>query len=167
MSTTEIRPAAPEDMDRVRAIFREYADWLQVDYCLKDFEAELAGLPGAFAPPAGGLWLAWAQGELAGCVGLRPLEAEGAEDSCEMRRLWVRAAYRGQGLGRRLAEAALAGARVAGYREMSLETLGHMEAARGLYASLGFRPEVRNYEGLDNDLRFMVCDLKQPNTVSA
>ena len=167
MSKLEIRPAAPEDMDRVREVFRDYADWLNVDYCLKDFEAELAGLPGAFAPPRGGLWLAWAADDLAGCVGLRPLEAEGSGDGCEMRRLWVRAAYRGQGLGRALAQAALAGARTAGYREMSLETLGHMEAARSLYASLGFRPEVRNYEGLDDDLRFMVCDLKQESAASA
>lgn len=167
MSKLEIRQAAPEDMDGVRGIFREYADWLQVDYCLKNFEAELAGLPGAFAPPKGGLWLAWAEGELAGCVGLRPLETEGPGDSCEMRRLWIRAPFRGQGLGRRLAEAALAGARAAGYREMSLETLGHMEAARSLYAGLGFRPETRHYEGLDDDLRFMVCELKQASAASA
>lgn len=167
MSTLEIRPAAPEEMDGVREIFREYAAWLQVDYCLKDFEAELAGLPGAFAPPRGGLWLAWVQEELVGCVGIRPLEVEGSKGSCEMRRLWVRADHRGRGLGRDLAEAALAGARAAGYREMSLETLGHMEAARSLYASLGFRPEARTYEGVGDDLRFMVCDLKQESAASA
>lgn len=154
----QIRAAGAEEMDAVRGIFREYADWLQVDYCLKDFEAELAGLPGAFAPPAGGLWLAWVGDDLAGCIGFRPLET----GVCEMRRLWVREAFRGHRLGRQLVEAALEAARAAGYARMSLETLGHMTAARSLYANLGFRAEARAYDGLDDDLRYMVCDLTSP-----
>lgn len=154
----QIRAAGAEEMDAVRGIFREYADWLQVDYCLKDFEAELAGLPGAFAPPAGGLWLAWVGDDLAGCIGFRPLET----GVCEMRRLWVREAFRGHRLGRQLVEAALEAARAAGYARMSLETLGHMTAARSLYAKLGFRAEARAYDGLDDDLRYMVCDLTSP-----
>ncbi len=171
MSAIEIKPAGPEDMDAVRAIFREYADWLQVDYCLKDFEAELAGLPGAFAAPSGGLWLAWVDGALAGCVGLRPLDGSPIGDAgggdCEMRRLWVREAFRGAGLGRGLAETALQAARAAGYRRMVLETLGHMDAARALYADLGFRAEARDYAGLDEDLRYMVCDLAGAQAASA
>ena len=163
----QIRPAGPDDMEAVRAIFREYADWLQVDYCLKDFEAELAGLPGAFAPPSGGLWLAWVDGALAGCVGFRPLEGETPTSDCEMRRLWVREDFRGSGLGRGLAETALRAAEAAGYRRMVLETLGHMDAARALYADLGFRAEARDYEGLDDDLRYMVCDLAGAQAASA
>lgn len=159
MSATAITAAAGEDdLDAVRVLFREYADWLQVDYCLKDLEAELAGLPGDYAPPGGGLWLARADGALAGCVGLRPLD----EGVCEMRRLWVRKPFRGLKLGRGLAEAALAGARAAGHARLSLETLGSMAAARNLYASLGFHPEARDYDGLDDDLRYMVCDLTRP-----
>ncbi|HIP78404.1 MAG TPA: GNAT family N-acetyltransferase, partial [Kiloniellaceae bacterium] len=71
-------------------------------------------------------------------------------------------AYRGSGLGRGLAEAALAAARAAGYRQMVLETLGHMTAARALYADLGFRAEARDYAGVEDDLRYMVCDLSRP-----
>lgn len=158
MRDVQIRPAGADDMYAVREIFREYADWLQVDYCLKDFEAELAGLPGAYAPPEGGLWLAWVGGDLAGCVGFRFLE----EGVCEMRRLWVRDAFRGHKLGQRLAETALHVARAAGYGRMSLETLGHMTAARHIYAGLGFRAEARDYEGPDDDLHYMVRDLTHP-----
>jgi len=168
MSKAEIIPAGAEDMERVREIFREYADWLQVDYCLKDFEAELAGLPGAFAPPGGGLWLAWAGDAVAGCVALRRAEAEPVDpQTCEMRRLWVREDFRGSGLGRGLAETALQAARAAGYRRMVLETLGQMTAARALYSDLGFRAEARDYEGLDDDLRFMVCNLARERVVTS
>ena len=152
----------------MREIFREYADWLQVDYCLKDFEAELAGLPGAFAAPRGGLWLAWAGEALAGCVALRASEVEPVDSqACEMRRLWVREDFRGSGLGRGLAETALRAARAAGYRRMVLETLGRMTAARALYGDLGFRAEARAYEGLDDDLRYMVCDLTEAEAAHA
>lgn len=158
MSDAQIRAASSEEMDAVRAMFREYADWLRVDYCLQDFEAELAGMPGAFAPPAGGLWLAWVGGDLAGCIGYRSLGA----GVCEMRRLWVREAFRGHKLGRQLVETALKAAREVGYGRMSLEALGHMAAARSLYAALGFRAEHRDYEGLEDDLRYMVRDLTRP-----
>jgi ribosomal protein S18 acetylase RimI-like enzyme len=154
MPEVRVAPAAADDLDDVRALFREYAAWLQVDYCLKDFEAELADLPGAYAPPAGGLWLARVDGAPAGVVGVWPLQG----GACEMKRLWVREAYRGLGLGRRLAEAALAGARAGGQRQMVLETLDFMEAAQALYAEFGFRavpPEAGTPEGV----RRLVCDL--------
>jgi ribosomal protein S18 acetylase RimI-like enzyme len=149
-----ITAAAADDLDDVRALFREYAAWLQVDYCLKDFEAELAGLPGAYAPPAGGLWIARVDGEAAGVVGLWPLQG----GACEMKRLWLREGYRGLGLGRRLAAAALAGARAGGQRQMVLETLDFMTAAQALYAELGFRA-VPPEPGTPANVRRLVCDL--------
>jgi GNAT superfamily N-acetyltransferase len=134
----EIAPAQAGDMDALRALFREYAAWLQVDYCLQDFEAEMAALPGPCAPPAGGLWVARVDGVLAGAVALKPL----GEGSAEMKRLWIREAYRGLKLGRGLARAAIEGARAAGHRRILLETLDFMRAARALYADLGFIEEA-------------------------
>jgi len=153
MATLQIAAAAGEEMDVVQSLFREYAAWLKVDYCLKDFEAELAALPGDYAPPAGGLWLAKADGTPAGVVGVWPL----ADGACEMKRLWVREGYRGHGLGRRLAEAALAGARAGGHRQMVLETLDFMAAAQALYAELGFRGAPG--AGTPANVRRLACDL--------
>jgi len=137
---TEIAPAQAGDMDALRALFREYAGWLQVDYCLNDFEAEMAALPRPCVPPAGGLWLARVGGDVAGAVALRPLGGGAAE----MKRLWVRAPFRGLKLGRRLALAAVEGARAAGHRRILLETLDFMTAARALYADLGFVEEAQS-----------------------
>ncbi len=149
----EIAPAQAGDMEALRALFREYAAWLQVDYCLKDFEAEMAALPGPCAPPAGGLWIARVDGAVAGAVALRP-RGEGA---AEMKRLWVREAYRGLKLGRGLVKAAIGGARTAGHRRILLETLDFMAAARALYADLGFVEEPRG--DAPANVRRLRCDL--------
>ena len=131
---------------RVRRLFRAYADWLAVDLCFQDFERELADLPGCYAPPAGRLLIARVGGEVAGCVGLRPLEPS----VCEMKRLWVEPGFAGRGIGRALAEAVVAAARTIGYERMRLDTLpDRMPAAQHLYASLGFR-EIPPY--YDNPL---------------
>ena len=125
-------------MDAVRAIFQEYAEQLGVDLCFQSFDQELAGLPGEYAAPRGALLLALVDGELAGCCALRPLDSSDYANASEMKRLFVRKAFRGFGLGRQLAEAALDAARAAGYASVLLDTLDDMEAARALYVELGF-----------------------------
>ena len=130
-----ITVAAPgPDLDAVRDLFLEYAGSLNFDLCFQDFESELEGLPGAYAPPTGTLLLAYVNGAAAGCVGVRPLDA----GRCEMKRLYVRPQYRGTQLGRQLAERAIVFARGAGYRSMVLDTLPQMVAATRLYRELGF-----------------------------
>ena len=153
-----IEPAeGPEDMAVLRALFREYQDRLGVDLCFQGFEAELANLPGNYAPPAGGVWLAHVDGALAGCVGLRP-HGGGAG---EMKRLWVRPGFRGLGLGRRLAETGIAAARRAGYRTLCLDTLGFMDAARALYQTLGFHEIPAYYDNPLQDVRYLELDLSE------
>ncbi len=152
-----IDPAAgPEDLALVRALFLEYAEWLDFDLCFQGFEEELAALPGAYAPPAGGRWLARVGGELAGVVGLRPQDGT----ACELKRLWIRPAFRGHGLGRRLTETAIAAARAAGYRAMRLDTVGTLMAqARALYDDLGFREIPPYYHNPHPDVSYLELDL--------
>jgi ribosomal protein S18 acetylase RimI-like enzyme len=133
-----LTPATPALLDEARAIFREYANSLDVDLCFQDFEAELASLPGEYTAPQGALLLATVDGEVAGCGALRPLPGCDYANACEMKRLFVRPAFRRFGLGRLLAQALLDRGLQAGYSAMLLDTLDDMEAARGLYASLGF-----------------------------
>ena len=125
-------------MDAIREIFQEYADGLGIDLCFQQFDAELAGLPGEYQEPRGGLLMARVGGELAGCCALRPLDNADYPNASEMKRLYVRKAFRGFGLGRELAEAMLDRARQAGYACVLLDTLDDMESARALYTDLGF-----------------------------
>jgi ribosomal protein S18 acetylase RimI-like enzyme len=141
MCPADIAPAGDRDVPEVRALFLDYARALGFSLCFQGFDAELAGLPGAYAPPRGCLLLARHGREAAGCVGLRPLE----DGTAEIKRLYVRPARRGGGLGRRLAEAALAEAARLGYPAVRLDTTASMTAARALYASLGFVPVAPYY----------------------
>lgn len=133
-----LTPATPELLAATGLILREYAANLGVDLCFQNFEAELRDLPGEYAPPLGALLLALVDGEVAGCGALRPLPECDYANACEMKRLYVRPAYRKFGLGRMLAQALLDRGLQAGYSVLLLDTLDDMEAARGLYASLGF-----------------------------
>ncbi|MFH1689780.1 MAG: GNAT family N-acetyltransferase [Candidatus Eisenbacteria bacterium] len=130
-----IREAATgDDLVLVRALFREYADSLGFELDFQNFAEELAGLPGDYERPSGCVLLAEVRGECAGCVALRPF----AGDVCEMKRLYVRSAFRGRGIGRTLAEAVIARAKRAAYASMRLDTISTMSAANSLYRSLGF-----------------------------
>jgi len=152
-------PDEPHELDAARAIFRDYAGSLSVDLGFQNFEEELAGLPGDYAQPRGSLLLALVDVEqaprqgvdaaplrrpdgrlahVAGCCALRPLDTADYPNAAEMKRLYVRPAFRGIGLGRQLAEAILDLARGAGYGCVLLDTLDDMESARALYEDLGF-----------------------------
>ncbi|OYV01130.1 MAG: GNAT family N-acetyltransferase [Burkholderiales bacterium PBB5] len=131
-------PDSPALLDATRDLFREYAQGLGVDLCFQNFDAELAALPGDYAAPQGGLLLAWVDGALAGCGAFRPLADVDYANACEMKRLYVRPAFRRYGLGRQLAQLLIDQATQAGYSAMLLDTLDDMEAARGLYEVLGF-----------------------------
>ena len=147
MPTPDIQlviPVDAESLEITRGIFREYVGSLDIDQRFQDIEEELAALPGEYAPPHGHLLLAFVDGELAGCGALRALTDVDYANSCEMKRLYVRPAFRRFGLGRLLAQALFDEARSVGYSTMLLDTLDDMGAARGLYASLGFE-EIAPY----------------------
>lgn len=139
-------PDGPHELAAARALLREYAESLGVDLCFQNFEQELAELPGDYAEPRGALLLARVAGspELAGCCALRPLDGADYPNAAEMKRLYVRPAFRGLGLGRQLTEAILDLARNAGYACVLLDTLDDMASARTLYEDLGFE-EVPPY----------------------
>lgn len=123
------------DVAVVRALIVEYAQWINVDLCFQEIDAELDGLPGKYAAHCGGVLLLARRGaEAAGCVALRALEP----GVCEMKRLWVRAPFRGCGLGERLARTVIERATALGYERIRLDTLEHMDRAQRLYGQLGF-----------------------------
>jgi len=138
-SATIRQAASATDFALARALIQEYADSLNVDLCFQDFAGELAGLPGAYAPPHGRLLLAGTPGAAFGCIALRPLTSGIDPPVGEIKRLYVQPAQRAGGWGRRLVEALLADAVAIGYRELKLDTLARLTAARALYAQLGFR----------------------------
>jgi GNAT superfamily N-acetyltransferase len=138
-----------------RTLFVEYGDSLGVDLSFQGFAAELEGLEKMYAPPGGCLLLAWRADQPVGCVGVRALSGS----DCEMKRLYVRDVARGSGLGRALAQRAMAWAKSAGYRRMCLDTLAAMTAACRLYGALGFHTIEPYYQTPLAGTAFMAIDL--------
>ena len=145
------------DVECARILFREYARWLEIDLCFQNFEKELADLPGDYAPPDGRLLLACDHARPAGCVALRKI----GDDTCEMKRLFVRSQFRGKGLGRGLTEAIIREAKDIGYHRMRLDTLPpKMDEAIALYRSLGFKEIEAYYNNPVPGAIFMESDLR-------
>ncbi len=155
-----LRPALfPDDLQTVRDLFLDYQAGLGIDLCFQGFEAELAELPGAYAPPAGALLLACVDDEPAGCCALRPLYNTDHLNACEMKRLFVRPAFRGFGLGRLLVERVLSDGQLAGYTTMLLDTLSDMETARALYQEVGFVEVAPYYHNPIPGAHYLKVDL--------
>lgn len=156
MSGITIRPARTDlDLVEIRRLFRIYADWLKVDLCFQGFEDELAGLPGKYSEPSGGLWLGWVGDSAVACVGMRPLE----QGDCEMKRLWVEPEFRGTGLGRKLALLSIDAACEAGHRRMVLDTFEWLTKAVALYRDLGFQEIEAYYRNPESNVCYMAKDL--------
>lgn len=130
-----VTATAAQDLDDVRILFGEYSRLVAEALCFQNFDQELEALPGQYAPPGGALWIARDGDKAAGCVAMRRLDA----DSGEMKRMYVREAYRGSGLGRRLAVTVVEEARKKNYKCVVLDTLPKLSSAIALYRDLGFR----------------------------
>ena len=155
---------AAEHTDEARELIREYADALGVDLCFQDIESELVDLPGEYVEPAGALLVAMVDGRPAGCGAIRALPDVDYPNACEMKRLFVRPAFRRFGLGRLLAQALIEQAEQAGYSTLLLDTLDDMEAARGLYAELGFEEIPPYYYNPLPGAHYLKVDLSAPFT---
>ena len=150
-----IQAQTPEHMDEARRIFTEYENWLGVSLCFQGFDEEMAGLPGKYAPPNGRLLFALENDEVAGCVAFRPLD----EVTCEMKRLFVRPAFQGSGLGRDLLERLIAEARGGGYKKMRLDSwIPRMGKAIEMYRRHGFY-EIEPYNENPYEMIFMELQL--------
>ena len=157
MTITKVQ--APDKIDEVRHLFREYEQFLDVDLCFQNFEEELAGLPGKYAPPHGALFIAVEGRHAAGCVALRKLE----DGICEMKRLYVRSQYRGRGLGRILAKRVIEEAIELDYMIMRLDTLDKLKEAMKLYETLGFKRRSSYYDNPLPGVVYWELKLKEKN----
>lgn len=144
-TSISIRHAVSEgDIALTKVLFFEYAESLDFSLCFQGFDTEMDQFPGAYAPPEGSLLIAFAETEAAGAVGLRPLDAKDGGLLCEMKRLYVRPAYRKLGIGQELVRRVVGEAKGRGYRAMCLDTLPTMKSARMIYGAFGFLP-IGNY----------------------
>ena len=147
-----------DDIAIVRTLLREYQERLGIDLCFQDFEAEVNGLPGSYAPPGGRLLLAIHDGTPVGCVALRARTSWQAE----MKRLFVRPAARGLGAGRALVSRVLDDARAIGYKEIVLDTLPVMGEAQRLYEQFGFRDIAPYRSNPVAGARYLAKSLHEP-----
>lgn len=155
-----VRPVnGPDDVAVVRELFLEYQSDIGIDLCFQGFDQELATLPGDYSPPLGGLFLAYVDNDAAGCCAFRPLPDSDYANACEMKRLFVRRAFRGFGLGRLLVEQILLQAKQSGYDAMLLDTLSDMEAARQLYQEVGFEEVAPYYHNPLPGAHYLKVDL--------
>jgi putative acetyltransferase len=145
------------ELDQARELFKEYEASLGISLCFQSFDQELANLPGDYAPPRGRLLLAREFDQLVGCVAMRPVDPT----KCEMKRLFLRPAYRSRGLGRVLVEAIIEEARKIGYTHMRLDTIAdRMGRAVELYKSMGFVEIEPYYQSPVDTTKFMELDLR-------
>jgi len=167
VKNTRIRPARGDfDLAQIRQLFSEYQQFLGVDLCFQGFQEELASLPGKYRPPQGELLIAEVetgegQWQVAGCVGVRPLD----DRRCEMKRLYVRPEFQGLKLGRRLAEAIVGVATEMGYQVMQLDTLRRLSAAIHLYRSMGFVPTEAYYDNPLEQVVYLSLPLQDKESV--
>lgn len=153
---TIVRAESPAQIAEIRALFAEYVEWLGIDLSYQEYPTEFAELPWRYAPPRGELLLGIERGQAAGCVALKPIDA----DSCEFKRFFVRPSFRGRGIGRELGRAIVERARRIGYRRMRLDTLPSMSDALAVYVALGFRPIEAYHHTPVKGTIFMELDLR-------
>lgn len=147
-----IQAETEQQIAEAKVIFREYETWLGMSLCFQGFEEELAGLPGKYAPPNGRLYLAYSGDEVIGCIAMREIET----GICEMKRLYLREAARGKGIGNQLIELVIGDAKSMGYEKMRLDTYPpKMGKAVDLYRSHGFYEIPRYYDNPGKDVLFM------------
>ncbi|HEY6121780.1 MAG TPA: GNAT family N-acetyltransferase [Pyrinomonadaceae bacterium] len=147
-----IQATTPKEIETARELFKEYEAWIGISLCFQNFDREVANLPGDYAPPRGRLFLASEIDSIVGCVALRAI----VENTCEMKRLYVRPEFRGRGLGRSLIESVIAAGTEIGYSRMRLDTLpGRMDKAIALYEQLGFKDIPAYYNNPVKGARFM------------
>ena len=155
MNITIQKIASTEDLEEIKALFREYEKFLGVSLCFQNFEEELAKLPAKYAEPEGSIFLAKVDGASAGCVALWKLE----EGVCEMKRLYVKPAFQGLGLGKKLAQTIMAEAEKKGYKKMKLDTLRRLASANHLYKSLQFTETIPYNYNPEGDVAYFEKDL--------
>ncbi len=148
-------------LEQVKSLLREYVNWLNLDLSFQGFEEEMASLPAPYVAPEGILFLAKVDGQPAGCVAVRSFD----NTTAEMKRLFVRDAYKKHGVGKALASEAIAAAAELGYKRMLLDTLAHMRPAIDLYTGLGFQPIAAYYDNPISNAVYLSLMLDNANEV--
>jgi len=134
MQTITLIETEGAELDIIRSLFREYEEELNEDLCFQSFEAELRDPLKKYVQSGGAIMLAYVDDEPAGCIALLPH----SQSDCEMKRLFVRPAYRKSGLGRELVQLLLDLAKEKGFTSMKLDTLNKLQPAIKLYEQFGF-----------------------------